>query len=459
MDWIKRMNEALRYLEDGLLDELDIEEVAARAHSSEFHFQRMFFMLTGYSLGEYIRNRRLSKAAQEILTKSSKIIDIALKYGYESPDSFTRAFHRLHGISPRESRKEGVKLKFFAPISFQISVKGETSLNFKIKTMDSFKLAGKGIMTSYSENRNTIEGTQLWEKCRNDGTLAKIRKLAEQPQSGLFAGADVAVSQFEDEDENYYYMIGAETFEDQKDFENMTVPSLTWAIFECRGPVPSSISDVEKRIYSEWFPQSEYEHAQAPALEVLPHGDHLSSDYSCEIWIPVVKKKEYVATSLKFKIKTMGSFKVAGKSFMITDSNGWNEIPQFWIKCYKDARKIAKQHQSGLLAGARVSLRKKFDENDNYYFMVGGETVEDQKDMENVTVPSLTWAIFECRGALPSAIQKIWGRIYSEWFPHSVYEQQAQAPSLEVIYNGYDQSSDYYCEVWIPVVKKRITMV
>lgn len=292
MDWIDRMNSAIRYIEDNLLDNPDPKEAAKRANSSTFHFQRMFSMLSGYTLGEYIRNRRLSRAAQELLTSSAKIIDIALKYGYESPESFTRAFHRLHGISPRDSRKEGIKLKSFAPLSFTLSIKGEKSMDFKIKTYESFKVAGKSTTVTSADGENFKIIPAFWEKCDQDGTTKKIAAIAEQNKAGILSGAVAAVLWYKETDteENWSYLAGAETFQDVPGMETVTIPAQTWAIFESVGPMPDAIQNVWKRIFSEWFPSSHYEHAKAPELEVYPPGDCNSPDYYCEVWIPVVKK-------------------------------------------------------------------------------------------------------------------------------------------------------------------------
>jgi AraC family transcriptional regulator len=258
MDWIERMNVAITYIENNLLEDPNPEEAAQKANSSTYHFQRMFSMLSGYTLGEYIRNRRLSRAAQELLTSSLKVIDIAFKYGYESPESFTRAFHRLHGISPRDSRKEGVKLKSFAPISFTLSMKGDTSMDFKIKTMEPFKVAGKSILVDAVDGKNFKIIPEFWKTCNKDGTVEKIETLAKKNKGGILAGTTAAVLCYKETDteEKWSYLAGAEVFNDEPGLETITIPAQTWAIFESRGPMPDAIQKVWKRIFREWFPSS-----------------------------------------------------------------------------------------------------------------------------------------------------------------------------------------------------------
>lgn len=123
MDWIQGIQRAIDYVEAHLDEEIDFEQVAKQAYSSSFHFQRIFTILCGYSLGEYIRRRRLSLAGEELSKGQAKIIEVALKYGYETPESFTRAFARFHGISPSLAKRGG-KIKIFTPLSVKLSLTG-----------------------------------------------------------------------------------------------------------------------------------------------------------------------------------------------------------------------------------------------------------------------------------------------------------------------------------------------
>ena len=142
MDWIAGVQSALRYIEDNITEELDNNEVAKQAYVSTFHFQRMFSILCGLPLGEYIRNRRLSLAGAELSIGNIKVIDAAIKYGYDSPDSFTKAFTRFHGISPNFAKSMGASLKSYAPLQIKFTLKGGSTMEYKIMKKEAFKVTG-----------------------------------------------------------------------------------------------------------------------------------------------------------------------------------------------------------------------------------------------------------------------------------------------------------------------------
>ncbi|MPW27218.1 helix-turn-helix domain-containing protein [Alkalibaculum sp. M08DMB] len=136
MDSLQKMNEALSYIEDNITDEIDYKEIARLALCTEYHFQRMFSFLAGVTLAEYVRHRRLTLAAFEINNSNVRIIDIAVKYGYSSADSFTRAFQNLHGITPTEARENGKSLKAYPRMIFQLTIIGGSEMNYRIEQKD-----------------------------------------------------------------------------------------------------------------------------------------------------------------------------------------------------------------------------------------------------------------------------------------------------------------------------------
>ena len=142
MDWITGMQKAIDYIEENLTEEIDYEKVAAESFSSSYHFQRVFSILCGYTLGEYIRLRRLSLAGAELANGKDKVIDIALKYGYDSPDSFAKAFQKFHGIPPSQARADGNMLKSFSRLSIKISLEGGSIMNYRIETKPQLTLLG-----------------------------------------------------------------------------------------------------------------------------------------------------------------------------------------------------------------------------------------------------------------------------------------------------------------------------
>lgn len=140
--WADGLQSAMQYIEDNLTEELQITDIAAKANVSPFYFQRIFSALCGFSVGEYIRNRRLALAGEELSAKNAKIIDIALKYGYDSPDSFTRAFTKFHGVSPSAAKENGAELKAFAPVRIKLTLEGGIMTEYKIVKKEAFTLIG-----------------------------------------------------------------------------------------------------------------------------------------------------------------------------------------------------------------------------------------------------------------------------------------------------------------------------
>ena len=140
MDWLTGIQNAINFVEEHLTEDIDYEEVAKESACSNFYFQRIFGILCGISLGDYIRYRRLTLAGDELSAFDGKVIDIALKYGYESPESFTRAFSRFHGVTPSEAKKDGSKLKSFSRISVKITLSGGSVMNYKIVEKEAFDI-------------------------------------------------------------------------------------------------------------------------------------------------------------------------------------------------------------------------------------------------------------------------------------------------------------------------------
>lgn len=287
MEWLDRMNNALNYLERTMEEPLNIEAAARAACSSPFHFQRMFYMLTGVTVAEYVRKRKLTLAAQELASSNIRVLDLALKYGYDTPESFAKAFRRIHGINPSAAREPGTKLKAYPRLSFQISLKGEQAMDYQIIDKLGFKVVGKSIRVSTQDGENFRRIPKFWDECMEDGTYTQICRLAAE-QSVLGICMD-----FSAEQQELTYMIAVESSSDPPaGLSGREIPAATWAVFQASGPLPESIQTVWKRIFSEWFPATGYEHAGGPELEVYPNpeGQADPSDYRCEVWIPVVRQ-------------------------------------------------------------------------------------------------------------------------------------------------------------------------
>jgi AraC family transcriptional regulator len=285
MDWLDRMNRALDYIEHHLEDGVSIEEAAKAAYSSAFHFHRLFHMVTGITVTEYIRRRRLTLAAQELASTQNRVVDVALKYGYDSPESFAKAFRRLHGIPPSEARNPGVRLKAFPRMEFQLSLKGVHAMDYRIVDREAFRIIGKVLDTTCRDGENLREIPKFWHDGYADGWIPRLESRTGKMAMGVCLPMNPG-------QEELSYMIGVEAGSEPAGDELTvyTVPPLTWAVFTAVGPVPGSVQETFRRIFPEWFPSTNYEHAHGPELEVYLDGDSSAPDYRCEVWIPIVKK-------------------------------------------------------------------------------------------------------------------------------------------------------------------------
>lgn len=271
---------AVRYIEDNLTEELSIDDIAAQAYVSSFHFQRIFSALCGITVGEYIRSRRLTAAAEELSRSDAKVIDIAVKYGYESHDSFTRAFTRFHGVSPSAAKERGVHLRSFAPLRIRFTLEGGTIMEYKIVEKAAFTVMGRSRRFQYETSYQEIP--KFWDEHMGSAEVAKVMGMY-----GLCLGG-------EDNDKDFEYLI-ADNYIPQKEipegYETRTLPAGTWAIFPCKGPMVETLQSTNTRIWNEWLPNCrEYKLAGNYNIEAYfePKHDDPQCDY-CEIWIPVEK--------------------------------------------------------------------------------------------------------------------------------------------------------------------------
>ncbi len=282
MEWVEGLNQSMNYIEEHLTDEIDYEQLGRIAGCSTYHFQRMFTYMAGVPLAEYIRRRKMSLAAVDIQGGEEKIIDIAEKYGYQSPTAFNRAFQSIHGIAPSAVKGEGVPVKSYPPITFKITVKGAEEMNYRIETKDAFRIIGVSAPLDRDIEKNFAVVPNLWQKAVADGTIQKLAVMMNSPPMGL-----LGVSACNDEDQWKYFIAVSSTGEIDE-FEEYLVPASTWAIFPGSG-TNQSIQELEQRIVTEWLPTSGYEYANAPDIEVYLNPDPQNAQY--EVWIPVMKRE------------------------------------------------------------------------------------------------------------------------------------------------------------------------
>lgn len=280
MDWIERLNDAVKYIEENLSSDIDYSLAAQRACCSLYHFQRMFSYISGIPLSEYVRRRKMSLAAADIIS-GGKVIDTALKYGYSSPTAFNRAFKSVHGVAPSDARSCGTVLKSYPPLVFKITVKGVYEMNYRIEKKDAFRVAGVSSPMETDMEKNFSVIPLFWDKCLSNGTIEKLCGIMDDNRKGVL-GISKCVC-----DEGWKYYIAVFAGVSCEGFETLDIPSRTWAVFEGSGKSPEAIQELEKRIFTEWLPSSGYEYDQWPDVEFYISPDPQNAVF--EIWIPVKK--------------------------------------------------------------------------------------------------------------------------------------------------------------------------
>lgn len=296
MDWLESIRKSIDYMEAHLLTLQGAKEVADAVYLSHFYLQKGFKVMTGYSCAEYIRNRRLYLAALDIIAGREKLIDLAFKYGYETPESFSRAFSRFHGATPAQVKASPARLRVFLPLKIKVTVQGGNEMDYYVEEKKAFRVIGYerrfGFETSYQEI------PKFWDE------------VCAQKMAGLCAGKE---PQNEEEEiirscgigkygiclddtgsTEFRYMIAGD-YQGGQVPEGMTVfefPELTWARFRCTGPMPEALQAVNTKIFSQWLPGNpEYEVAFPGNVEwYSDNPDTRATDYESEIWIPVRRK-------------------------------------------------------------------------------------------------------------------------------------------------------------------------
>ena len=284
MNWLESITKAISYIEDNITEDLSVGAIAKHVYMSPYYFQKGFSMLCGFSVVEYIRQRRLSLAGSELVSTDNKIIDIALKYGYDSPDSFTKAFTRFHGVTPTVIRKDKATIKSFARLKLIISLEGGSIMDYKILEKDSFTILGASKI--FTHDSAQVEIPLFWAEHFQSGKGQFVCGTY-----GICIDESMGMDKFE-------YLI-ADNYIPGKEipagFVTKVIPKHTWAVFPCTGAMPDALQDINKKIFSQWLPNNkDYEIAAGYSVEMYndpadyPNGT-LDENYYSEIWIPVKK--------------------------------------------------------------------------------------------------------------------------------------------------------------------------
>ena len=296
MDFLNRMNQVADYIETNLDCDINYSELANIVCCSAYQFGRIFSYVVGVSLSEYIRRRRLSQAAFELQSKNHKVIDVALRYGYSSPDSFTRAFSAMHGVTPKEACALGAKLKLYPRITFHISLKGDADMEYRIEEKGVIKCVGVvknfGKITVNKEAEHWTEQRpsvwKFWDYFLDEGENKIIRDKYNLYRPPFWqVGMDTVL-----ENGDLVVHIGAQARDNEQypELAQFEIPAHKWAVFTCKGTLNQKshpIAQTMTRVMAEWLPTSGYELIYGVSLESYGPGDTGSDDYTCELWLPI----------------------------------------------------------------------------------------------------------------------------------------------------------------------------
>ena len=288
MGILTQLNRAMAYIEEHIEDDLALGDVPSVAAYSAFHFGRLFYYIADMPLSEYIRKRKLSLAAMELQSSDVKVIDLAMRYGYDSADSFTRAFARQHGVTPSAARKAGVNLTIFPPLTFQIKIKGVQAMNWRIEEKEAFEVFGiERTIKNVLNPDEAGELTAFWKEAHANGSCRRL--IAQGGRSDLM-GFGGYVDEQADECP-YMICLIADPGCNTSGFQLASVPAASWAVFRSdefdENPHGRELRILFRRAYTEWFSTSGYDRFPGPDLEVYGMTD--SGKYYEEAWIPVTK--------------------------------------------------------------------------------------------------------------------------------------------------------------------------
>lgn len=286
MVWTEAVSQAIEYIEAHIAEDLSIGEIARQVNISPFYFQKGFSLLCGFTVTEYIRKRRLALAGSELASGDAKVLDIALKYGYDSPDSFTKAFTRFHGMTPSMVRRSGATLRSFTPLRIKLSLEGGYLMEYRIMQKDSFTVVG--ISKTFPYENAKAEIPEFWNEFFTAGNGKYVCGTYGINHDEAMAG------------DSFEYLIADNydpAVEVPEGFVTKVIPAFTWAVFPCKGSMPNALQGMNERIFSEWLPFcKEYEIAAGYCIEMYNDpkkypGGLLDANYYCELWIPVKKKQ------------------------------------------------------------------------------------------------------------------------------------------------------------------------
>ncbi|MEV0485459.1 AraC family transcriptional regulator [Streptomyces sp. NPDC050508] len=283
---LDRLNQALDHLEACLDREVDVAEAARIAAVSEYHFRRLFSALAGIPLPVYVRRRRMTLAAAEVLAGERTLLDVAVRYGYGSGEAFARAFRSVHGIGPGEARRRGALLTAQPRMSFRVVVEGSTTMRYRIVEKEAFRIVGrKARVPLVHEGVNPAAAAHV--ENLDERAIVRMKELADREPEGILSAA-VYLTDSREEGAEADYWIGVATGPETtvEELDALDVPAGTWAVFDNDGPYPSALQELWRDVFTQWFPSNPYTSRPGPEL-LRTHLVEIGEETHSQLWIPV----------------------------------------------------------------------------------------------------------------------------------------------------------------------------
>lgn len=283
MEWLDHLNTSIAYVEENLTGRIELERAAQLAQCSSYHYQRMFSYIADVTLGEYIRRRKMSLAGVD-LQRGEKVVDVAGKYGYDSPTSFNRVFKSIHGMTPKEAKQSGAKLTSYPMLTFKLTVKGVQAMEYQLIDKDAFQVTGFGLKLAQDMEAAQKRIPEFWNEVSSSGKLEQLIPHMDQNNPGVM-GISLMTSEVQDA---WEYVIGVASNDTTEEFAQYEIPAAKWAVFSGTGPMPGAIQELQQQVFTEWLPTSGFEYAELPDIELYLNMEPENAQF--QVWLPVRAK-------------------------------------------------------------------------------------------------------------------------------------------------------------------------
>lgn len=283
MEWLDHLNTSIAYVEENLTGKIELERAAQLAQCSSYHYQRMFSYIADVTLGEYIRRRKMSLAGVD-LQRGEKVVDVAGKYGYDSPTSFNRVFKSIHGMTPKEAKQSDAKLTSYPMLTFKLTVKGVQAMEYQLIDKDAFQVTGFGLKLAQDMEAAQKRIPEFWNEVSSSGQLEQLIPHMDQNNPGVM-GISLMTSEVQDA---WEYVIGVASNDTTEEFAQYEIPAAKWAVFSGTGPMPGAIQELQQQVFTEWLPTSGFEYAELPDIELYLNMEPENAQF--QVWLPVRAK-------------------------------------------------------------------------------------------------------------------------------------------------------------------------